>query len=158
MTTDELDQALTAFDEARTSKLQNIRDVDTARGKFRQEFMQACHREWVKSAEEVGRRAGNHNHRVEVQLNQEAHQEMMLIRLIPNLKDMGPSIYRDFVFQVKIFPNEAMLRVCVVTVTPDQPEYIGAPETYKMEEMTSENFQKVLSRHLAFIIRSATPR
>ena len=54
--------------------------------------------------------------------------------------------------------NEAMLRVCVVTVTPDQPEYLGTPETYKMEDMTSENFKKVLSRHLAFIVRSATPK
>ncbi len=158
MTTDELDQALEAFDEARTTKLDKLREVTTARGIFRQEFMQACHREWVKAAEDVGRRAGNHNHRVEVQLNQEPHQEMMLIRLIPNLKDMGPSIYRDFVFQVKVFPNEAMLRVCVVTVTPDQPEYLGTPETYKMEDMNADNFKKVLSRHLAFIIKSATPK
>lgn len=158
MSLDELESALKAFDAARNQTLESERALAASRGKFRQEFMQACHREWTKTAEELVRLMGNSNHRVELTLAQEAHQEMMVMHIRPNLKDLGYSLAQSFDFTIKVYPNEAMQRVCVKTVTPDQPEYIGRPETFRIEDLAGDNFKHVLSRHLATIVRAAMPR
>jgi len=158
MSQDELESALKTFDTARQQKLDGERELAALRGNFRQEFLQACHREWTRMAEEMGRLMGNYNHRVELTLSQEPHQEMLLMHITPHLKGLGYSLAQSFDFQIKIYPNEAMQRVAIKTVTPDQPEYIGRPETYKIEDLAGDNFKQVVSRHLATVIRAAMPK
>jgi hypothetical protein len=157
MAVDDLDNALGEFEQKRAQALEKERTVTSARSKFREQFMQSCHREWTRQIEETVRRLGEHGHRGKLDMTQEAHQEMLVLHVTPNLKDLPHSVANDFDFQVKIFPNEAMLRVCFVTVTPDSPEYIGHPEPYKLDDLQGENFRHVLIRHVAGILRAAMP-
>jgi hypothetical protein len=79
---------------------------------------------------------------------------MMTIHVAPNLRGLPHTGTADFDFQVKVFPNEAMLRACFVTVTPDQPEHIGTPEPYSLEELSGGKFKAVLGHHLAALLKA----
>jgi hypothetical protein len=154
---DDLEGVLRQFEEKRQEAITRERDVATSRSKFRRQFMQAVHGDWARQAQELINALGTNGHGAEMTVSQEPHQEMMTIHVAPNLKGLPHTGTADFDFQVKIFPNEAMLRACFVTVTPDQPEHIGAPEPYSLEELSDGKFKAVLGHHLAALLKAAMP-
>jgi hypothetical protein len=154
---DDLDGVLQQFEQKSRQAMERESEVASSRSKFREQFMHAVHREWTRQAQDLINKLGSCGHRAELNVSQEAHQEMVVIKVAPNLKGLPHSVNTDFDFLVKVFPNEAMLRACFVTVTPDSPEFIGHPEPYSLEDLAGENFKAVLGRHLAAILKAAMP-
>jgi len=154
---DDLDGILRQFEQKRSEAIAREQEVAASRTKFRQQFMQAVHRDWARQAQELVNALGTKGHGAEINVSQEPHQEMMVIHVKPNLKGLPHSVSTDFDFQVKLFPNEAMLRACFVTVTPDSPEYIGTPEPYSLEDLADGKFKAVLGHHLAVLLTAAMP-